>query len=127
MSPPSSRSGATESCRANGILSAPEIGDTLQQRNTYYSGVRQFMEGYNLLLTPTLPVTAFTAGLDEPDGWQLNLRAASTGTPFTFPQPDRTTGSNGAVRGRSEGLPVGLQIVGRWRDDSNGLARRGRF
>jgi aspartyl-tRNA(Asn)/glutamyl-tRNA(Gln) amidotransferase subunit A len=102
-------------------LSAADLAYALQQRNTYYTGMRQFMDvqRFNLLLTPTLPVTAFTAGLDEPDGWQRATLAPLDWTPFTYPfnltgQPAATVpcGFDG------DGLPVGLQIVGRWRDDS---------
>jgi aspartyl-tRNA(Asn)/glutamyl-tRNA(Gln) amidotransferase subunit A len=103
-------------------LSAADMAHALQQRNTYYTGMRQFMERFDLLLTPTLPVTAFTAGLDEPDGWQRATLAPLDWTPFTFPfnltgQPAATVPC-GVDR---NGLPVGLQIVGRWRDDSTVL------
>ena len=43
------------------------------------------LAAFDLLLTPTLPVTAFTAGLDEPDGWQRSTLAPLDWTPFTFP------------------------------------------
>ena len=76
------------------------------------------MGGYDLLLTPTMPDTAFTAGLDEPDGWERSTLAPLDWTPFTFPfnltgQPAATVpcGFDG------DGLPIGLQIVGRWRED----------
>jgi aspartyl-tRNA(Asn)/glutamyl-tRNA(Gln) amidotransferase subunit A len=101
-------------------LSAADMAHALQQRNTYYTEMRQFMDlqRCDLLLTPTLPVTAFTAGLDEPDGWQRSILAPLDWTPFTFPfnltgQPAATVPC-GVDR---NGLPVGLQIVGRWRDD----------
>jgi aspartyl-tRNA(Asn)/glutamyl-tRNA(Gln) amidotransferase subunit A len=99
-------------------VSAPEFGNALQQRNAYCTSMRQFMEGYDLLLTPTLPVTAFTAGRDEPDGWERSINAPLDWTPFTYPfnltgQPAATVPC-GVDR---NGLPIGLQIVGRWRDD----------
>jgi aspartyl-tRNA(Asn)/glutamyl-tRNA(Gln) amidotransferase subunit A len=84
--------------------------------------MRRFMEDYDLLLTPTLPATAFTAGLDEPDGWRRSTLAPLDWTPFTFPfnmtgQPAATVpcGFDG------DGLPIGLQIVGRWRADATVL------
>jgi len=109
-------------------LSAAEMANALQQRNTYYTGMRQFMDQFDLLLTPTLPVTAFTAGLDEPDGWQRATLAPLDWTPFTFPfnltgQPAATVPC-GFDR---NGLPVGLQIVGRWRDDSTVLRAAAAF
>ena len=111
-------------------LSAADMAHALQQRNTYYTAMRQFMDlqRFDLLLTPTLPVTAFTAGLDEPDGWQRSTLAPLDWTPFTFPfnltgQPAATVPC-GFDR---NGLPVGLQIVGRWRDDSTVLRAAAAF
>lgn len=100
-------------------LTAADLAHALQQRNSYYTEMRQFMERFDLLMTPTLPVTAFTAGLDEPDDWQRATMAPLDWTPFTFPfnltgQPAATVPC-GFDR---NGLPVGLQIVGRWRHDS---------
>ena len=109
-------------------LSAADMAQALQQRNGYYTGMRQFMERFDLLLTPTLPVTAFTAGLDEPDGWQRSTLAPLDWTPFTYPfnmtgQPAATVPS-GFDR---SGLPIGLQIVGRWRDDRTVLRAAAAF
>lgn len=111
-------------------LSASDMAHALQLRNTYYTGMREFMElqRFDLLLTPTLPVTAFAAGLDEPEGWQRATLAPLDWTPFTFPfnltgQPAATVPC-GVDR---NGLPVGLQIVGRWRDDSTVLRAASAF
>jgi aspartyl-tRNA(Asn)/glutamyl-tRNA(Gln) amidotransferase subunit A len=109
-------------------LSAADMAHASQRRNTYYTGMREFMERFDLLLTPTLPVTAFMAGLDEPDGWQRTTLAPLDWTPFTFPfnltgQPAATVPC-GFDR---NGLPVGLQIVGRWRDDSSVLRASAAF
>jgi aspartyl-tRNA(Asn)/glutamyl-tRNA(Gln) amidotransferase subunit A len=109
-------------------LSAADMANALQRRNTYFMGMRQFMERYDVLLTPTLPVTAFTAGRDEPDDWRRSTLAPLDWTPFTFPfnltgQPTATVPC-GFDR---NGLPVGLQIVGRWRDDSTVLRAASAF
>jgi aspartyl-tRNA(Asn)/glutamyl-tRNA(Gln) amidotransferase subunit A len=75
-----------------------------------------------------LPVTAFTAGLDEPDDWQRATLAPLDWTPFTF--PFNLTGQPAATVPcgfDSTGLPVGLQIVGRWRDDSTVLRAAAAF
>lgn len=99
-------------------LTAADLASAQQRRNAYYTGIREFMASYDLLLTPSMPDTAFAAGLDEPDGWQRKTIAPLDWTPFTFPfnltgQPAATVpcGFDDA------GLPIGLQIVGRWRDD----------
>ncbi|MEU8968620.1 amidase [Streptomyces monashensis] len=77
----------------------------------------RFHEAYDLLVTPTLPVTAFEAGEEVPKG---SAHRRWTGwTPFTYPfnltqQPAATVpvGTDGA------GLPVGMQLVAaRHRDD----------
>ncbi|WP_046731049.1 amidase [Streptomyces humi] len=76
-----------------------------------------FHERHDLLVTPTLPVTAFEAGREVPGG---SAHRRWTGwTPFTYPfnltqQPAATV----PVGKDAAGLPVGLQIVAaRHRDD----------
>ena len=99
-------------------LTAAELANAQQRRNTYYSGMREFMRDYDLLVTPSMPSTAFTAGLDEPDTWQRKTIAPLDWTPFTF--PFNITGQPAAtlpVGFDHQGLPIGLQIVGHWRDD----------
>ena len=71
----------------------------------------RFHEQYDLLLTPTMPIAAFPAGQDAPDGWPSQLW--TSWTPYTYPfnmsqQPALSVpcGFTGA------GLPVGLQLVG---------------
>lgn len=103
--------------RAQGLTGA-DLAAAQQRRNQYYAGMRAFMEQYDLLLTPTLPVTAFTAGLDEPDDWQRATLAPLDWTPFTY--PFNLTGTPAATVPCGfdrQGLPIGLQIVGRWHDD----------
>jgi aspartyl-tRNA(Asn)/glutamyl-tRNA(Gln) amidotransferase subunit A len=76
-----------------------------------------FHTSYDVLITPTLPLTAFEAGAEVPA--RSGSRRWTGWTPFTYPfnltqQPAATVpvGTDG------EGLPVGLQIVAaRHRDD----------
>jgi aspartyl-tRNA(Asn)/glutamyl-tRNA(Gln) amidotransferase subunit A len=99
-------------------FSAPQLAQANMRRIDYYHGWRQFMENYDLMLTPTLPVTAFTAGADHPG--QINGQATSYLGWTAFSYPFNTTGQPAATVPcgfASDGLPVGLQIVGRWRDD----------
>ena len=111
-------------------LSAADMAHALQQRNTYYTEMRQFMDlqRFDLLLTPTLPVTASTAGLDKRDGWQRATLAPLNWTPYTFPfnltgQPAATVpcGFDG------DGLPMGLQIVGQLAQQQHGPSCHGRI
>lgn len=110
--------GLLATVKRTGHLTAAELANAQQRRNTYYTGIREFMRDYDLLVTPSMPSTAFTAGLDEPDGWQRKTIAPLDWTPFTF--PFNITGQPAAtlpVGFDRQGLPIGLQLVGRWRDD----------
>ena len=70
-----------------------------------------FHEQYDLLLTPTLPITAFLAGEEVPIGW--HSPRWTSWTPFTYPfnmtQQPAASVPCGFTAG---GLPIGLQIVG---------------
>jgi len=90
-------------------------------RGAYGSKLRQFMERYDFIVTPSTATTAFDTGQLSPlddDG-----RAWMQWTPFSFPfnltqQPAASINCGFT----SDGLPVGLQIVGRMFDDAGVLA-----
>ncbi|HEY2069456.1 MAG TPA: amidase [Rhizomicrobium sp.] len=90
-------------------------------RGAYGSAMRQFMEAYDFLLTPSVATPAFDVGQLSPledDG-----RAWMQWTPFSFPfnltqQPAASINCGFTA----DGLPVGLQIVGRMFDDMGVLA-----
>jgi aspartyl-tRNA(Asn)/glutamyl-tRNA(Gln) amidotransferase subunit A len=110
--------GLLQVVRESASITGTDVGQAMQRRNAYYTGMRQFMEGFDLLLTPTMPITAFRAGDDAPEEVAREGVAPLDWTPFTYPfnltgQPSATVpcGVDG------QGMPVGLQIVGRWRDD----------
>jgi aspartyl-tRNA(Asn)/glutamyl-tRNA(Gln) amidotransferase subunit A len=108
-------------------LSAAELTAAQGRRNAYWAGMRQFMERYDLLLTPTLPGTTFRAGADAPEPEQ-DQDVPLDWTPFTYPfnltgQPAATVPC-GFDR---YGLPMGLQIVGRWRCDATVLRAAAAF
>jgi aspartyl-tRNA(Asn)/glutamyl-tRNA(Gln) amidotransferase subunit A len=90
-------------------------------RGAYGSKLRQFMERYDFILTPSTATVAFDTGRLSPlddDG-----RAWMQWTPFSFPfnltQQPAASINCGFSR---DGLPVGLQIVGRMFDDAGVLA-----
>jgi Asp-tRNA(Asn)/Glu-tRNA(Gln) amidotransferase A subunit family amidase len=95
------------------------------QRSVFYNQVRQFFEGWDLLLTPQMPVGAWAAD-PGPGPHQGPTEIGGRATPnmfdrlwFTF--PFNLTGQPAAsvpCGFTAEGLPVGLQIVGRWHADA---------
>jgi aspartyl-tRNA(Asn)/glutamyl-tRNA(Gln) amidotransferase subunit A len=71
----------------------------------------RFHEDWDLLLTPTLPLVAFEAGREVPEGW--SDRRWPSWTPFTYPfNLTQQPAASVPCGFTSEGLPVGLQIVG---------------
>ena len=87
------------------------------ERNAYYEVWRAFLDSYDLLLTPTLPCTAFVAGDDHPGTIDGRETTYLGWTAFTYPV--NLTGQPAASIpcGFVDGLPVGLQIIGGFRQD----------
>jgi len=70
-----------------------------------------FHQRYDLLVTPTLPITAFSAGREVPEDWHSTRWP--TWTPFSYPFNMTGQPALSVPCGfDSEGLPIGLQIVG---------------
>jgi aspartyl-tRNA(Asn)/glutamyl-tRNA(Gln) amidotransferase subunit A len=81
----------------------------------------KFHERHNLLITPTTPIPAFTAGHDVPTGSEMRWWAEWT--PFTYPfnmtqQPALSI----PIGITTDGLPIGMQIVGPRHSDDLVLA-----
>ena len=112
--------GLQEVAAAGAKYTLPEYQAAVKAREALGQRVAVFHRKYDLLLTPTLPLPAFEAGVESPaDGkggrW-------TNWTPFSFPfnltrQPAATIPC-GLTR---NGLPVGLQIVGALYDDATVL------
>ena len=84
-------------------------------RGAYASQMRVFMERYDFLLTPSLAVTAFDVGKISP---YADNSSWPSWTPFSYPFNLTQQPAASVPCGRTrEGLPVGLQIVGRLYDD----------
>lgn len=101
-------------------ISAVQLGQAISARAAFYEAVRKFFVHFDLLLTPTLAVPPFAAGVERPPAGPGSSRLAWVA--FTYPfnltgQPAATVPC-GFTR---DGLPVGLQIVGRRLDDATVL------
>lgn len=88
------------------------------QRYELRESLRQFFEGFDLLLTPALPVAAFPVGLNLPQ--QLPDRNLVSWVYYTYPfnltgQPAASVPA-GFTRA---GLPVGLQLVARMHHETD--------
>jgi aspartyl-tRNA(Asn)/glutamyl-tRNA(Gln) amidotransferase subunit A len=91
--------------------------DAVNERMRVSERMALFHQRYDLLVTPTLPITAFTAGREVPEDWH-STRWPSW-TPFTYPFNMTGQPALSVPCGfDDEGLPIGLQIVGgRFRDE----------
>jgi len=101
-------------------ISTRDYLNAVKARESVGTTMRQFMEGYDFLVTPALAVPAFDVGRIAPDGYEG--RQWMEWTPFSYPfnltQQPAASINCGFTR---EGLPVGLQIIGRMFDDAGVL------
>jgi aspartyl-tRNA(Asn)/glutamyl-tRNA(Gln) amidotransferase subunit A len=111
--------GLVELVEIGQTLSAADVARARSDQGAYAAAWAEWLLDYDLLLTPTMPCTAFPVGQDQPG--MVNGRQTSylSWTAFTYPfnlagQPAATVPCGFA----GDGLPVGLQIVGRVKDDA---------
>jgi Asp-tRNA(Asn)/Glu-tRNA(Gln) amidotransferase A subunit family amidase len=112
--------------------SAVDHGKALLARGALYHAVQRFFESYDLLVTPTMPVAAWSAE-PGPDEGPREIGGRPTPTmfdriPFTY--PFNLTGHPAAsvpCGFTNDGVPVGLQIVGRHHADSTVLRAAAAF
>ena len=91
-------------------------------RQATWEAARHFFEEYDLLLTPTVAVPPFRAGEEGPR--EVNGRALERfgWTPFTYPFNLTGNPALSVPAGFTpEGLPIGVQIVGRRFDEATVL------
>lgn len=100
------------SIREHGVeASASDYLDAMAERMALGVRMGAFHETYDVLLTPTMPMAAFAAGQDAPDGWPSDLW--TSWTPYTYPfnmtqQPALSVPCGLTADQR----PIGLQLVG---------------
>jgi aspartyl-tRNA(Asn)/glutamyl-tRNA(Gln) amidotransferase subunit A len=92
-------------------LSALDVLAAEKARATLGIVMNQFHERFDLLVTPALPMVAFEAGREVPEGWWHPRWF--TWTPFTYPfNLTRQPAASVPCGFSSDGLPIGVQIVG---------------
>jgi len=92
-------------------ISVPDYLEATAQRVELGVRMGLFHQRYDLLVTPTLPITAFPKGRDAPPGW--HSEHWTSWTPYTYPfNLTQQPAASVPCGFTSAGLPVGLQIVG---------------
>jgi len=109
--------GLREICDQGARYSALDYLAAVDVRMELGRRMGRFHDSYDLLVTPTLPITAFEAGVEVPKG--SGHRRWTGWTPFTYPfNLTQQPAASVPVGTDGDGLPVGLQLVAaRHRDD----------
>ncbi|GAA3371835.1 amidase [Streptomyces sannanensis] len=102
--------GLREICALGARYSALDYLAAVDVRTDLGRRMGRFHTAYDLLITPTLPVTAFEAGAEVPRG--SGHRRWTGWTPFTYPfnltqQPAATV----PCGVDADGLPIGVQLI----------------
>jgi amidase len=111
-------------------LTASEIARGDRLRTELFHRVRQFMARHDLILTPTAAVPPFpvemTSGPRDINGVEMRhyIQWALLTYAFTVVNAPAISVPCGFTR---DGLPVGLQIAGRWRDEAGVLRAAAAF
>ncbi|MGX1791171.1 amidase [Bosea sp. NPDC055332] len=102
---------------------ATQVGLAEMAQSAIYQRVRELFEQYDVIVTPTTPVPAFPLGVNYPpeiDGVAIRTPFEQLGLTSLFNLTGHPAISVPAGW-TDAGLPVGLQIVGPWRDDERVL------
>ena len=97
---------------------AEDLTDAVVTRKAVVNKMWKFMRKYDLLLTPTLACPPFPVHMQGPEKIEGRMVEPFQWLPFTF--PINMTGQPAAsipAGWTEDGLPVGLQIIGRHLDD----------
>jgi aspartyl-tRNA(Asn)/glutamyl-tRNA(Gln) amidotransferase subunit A len=110
--------GLVEVTEQGARFSAVEYLTAMAVRNDLGTLMGAFHTRHDLLLTPTLPIPAFEAGVEVPHGWPA--ARWTSWTPFSYPfNMTQQPAASVPCGFTADGLPVGLQIVGpRHADDA---------
>lgn len=101
---------------------ADDLTSAAMTRQGVYNRMSRFMQDYDLLVTPTLTVPPFPVHMQGPE--KVDGHIADPFAWLSFTLPFNLTGSPAIsvpAGWTQDGLPVGLQIVGRHLDDTTVL------
>ncbi|MBO8184857.1 amidase [Streptomyces spirodelae] len=103
--------GLQEICADGASRSALDYLAAVDERMDLGRLMGAFHERYDLLVTPTMPITAFEAGVEVPEG--SGLQRWTGWTPFSYPFNMTQQPAASVPCGVDEaGLPIGVQLVG---------------
>jgi aspartyl-tRNA(Asn)/glutamyl-tRNA(Gln) amidotransferase subunit A len=97
---------------------------SLAARREFNAALYRCLDDWDMLVMPTMPITAFAAEGEVPEGGDLEAPLPwITWTPYTYPfnitgQPSISVPCGFDV----DGMPVGLQIIGPWGGDDRVLS-----
>ncbi len=103
--------GLLEIAEEGARIDAHGLFQTISERRELAIHMQRFLSDYDLLLTPTLPITAFEAGIEVPDRERYPrwIDWAPFSNPFNLTRQPAISMPCGFG---DDGLPVGLQIIG---------------
>ena len=108
--------------------SAEEYLAMRNRKLTYVNQIHEFMQSYDLLLTPAVSVAAFPADQLQPQHWPQHPWDWLSWAEFSYPFNMSGNPAASVPCGFTDsGLPVGLQIVGRRSDETSVLRAAAAF
>lgn len=110
--------GRVEVIEAGFRLTAADVGAATNLRARFGAALRSALDGFDLLLTPATPVTAFASDAQGPPDVAGEERPGLSWSAFSY--PFNLTGQPAASLPcpADDGVQLGLQVVGPWQDDA---------